>query len=250
MVPLNCQPTEKPVHKRDGVLDVVRIWHSIQGEGPFAGVPAVFVRLAGCNLQCPDCDTDYTSTRSQVHPTRLVENVTEVRHKASQELGHAVRTRLIVLTGGEPFRQNLASAVRAVLEAGFRVQVETNGTLFPVDLSHGGYDDSFPWYGDVTVVCSPKTGQVNEQLRPHVHCLKYVVEDGRVDERDGLPTQVLGNQCLIARPWDGFRGEIILNPADQGDPELNRKNLQAAAKSCLKFGYRLGVQLHKLVGLD
>ena len=44
-------------------LEVVDLWQTIQGEGPFAGMRAIFIRLAGCNLQCPFCDTDYTSKR-------------------------------------------------------------------------------------------------------------------------------------------------------------------------------------------
>src|SRR3954467_9071958 len=42
-------------------LSIHSIFYTLQGEGPYSGCPAVFMRLAGCNLQCPGCDTDYTS---------------------------------------------------------------------------------------------------------------------------------------------------------------------------------------------
>ena len=57
----NTQPAEKQVKSSGLILAINSIFYTIQGEGPFAGSPAVFVRLAGCNLQCPMCDTEYTS---------------------------------------------------------------------------------------------------------------------------------------------------------------------------------------------
>lgn len=47
------------VPKGGDFLEVVKIFHTLQGEGPFAGTPAIFVRLGGCNLQCKFCDTEF-----------------------------------------------------------------------------------------------------------------------------------------------------------------------------------------------
>ena len=69
---MNQQAPEKQQLRGDGLLAVHSIFYTIQGEGPFAGETAVFVRLAGCNLQCPLCDTDYTSDRRMVGPMGLV----------------------------------------------------------------------------------------------------------------------------------------------------------------------------------
>lgn len=234
MIPINSQPVEKQKLREDGLLEVHSIFYTIQGEGPFAGVPAVFVRLAGCNLQCPMCDTDYTSDRRMVGPMGLVELVDAVNGKAS----------LVVITGGEPFRQNITPAVNALLDADFRVQIETNGTLYLAD---------FP-YDRATVVCSPKAGQLNHRLAEHkgaVTAFKYVLRHGNLAP-DGLPVHALAHPAApqVARPPSDFEGAIFVQPVDEQDAETNAKNLSATVESALAHGYILGLQIHKLIGKE
>ena len=76
---MNTQPVEKTWHDPLGVLKVHSIFNTIQGEGPLAGKPAVFVRLAGCNLQCVQCDTDYTSKEEKLSPPAIVERIKSLR---------------------------------------------------------------------------------------------------------------------------------------------------------------------------
>lgn len=234
MISLNVQPQESLQRNEDGSLEVHSVFKTIQGEGPFAGIPCVFVRLTGCNLQCPLCDTEYTSKREPWTPGRLTERV-----------NRAKKGGLVVITGGEPFRQNLSPFVRMLLKNGHYVQIETNGTLF---------DDTFP-FGSVTIVCSPKTPKVHPELVPWIDCLKYVVEDGEVDLTDGLPTSVLGGP----RPWrpspahiETLRrtGNLYVQPCDHQDPIKNAANIKAAVNSCLNLGYRLCLQMHKYAGLE
>jgi 7-carboxy-7-deazaguanine synthase len=235
---LNVQVPEKPDIQSDGVLKVVKVWPTIQGEGPFAGRPAVFVRLAGCNLKCPECDTDYTSNWLKMSPTDVITSVYNAREKL-----HG-RSNLVVITGGEPFRQNFIPLMTSLLGNGFEVQIETNGTLFP-DVA---FDE---WFSRrVHVVCSPKTPQINLDLRSFVSSLKYVLSAGEVDPNDGLPTRVLGMHAPPARPWPTFKGEVYVQPAETGDAEKDKANQDAAVASCLEFGYRLSVQIHKLVGVE
>lgn len=230
---LNTQPIEKQSECKDGTVEVVAIWETIQGEGPFAGEPALFIRLAGCNLQCPLCDTDYTSGRQKLSPREMAVVVKGIRQSG-----------LVVLTGGEPFRQSIAPAVGELLQAGFRVQIETNGTLWPADRQFSGL-----WFHhSLTVVCSPKTPKVHAEFAHHVNAWKYVVQAGQIHPDDGLPMSVLGAPMHVARPLN--RQPVYIQPLDEGDAEKNAENMRAAADVCLKYGYRLSLQLHKIVGLE
>jgi 7-carboxy-7-deazaguanine synthase len=237
---INLQEVEKQNIRDDGVLEVHSTWHTIQGEGPFVGRPAVFVRLTGCNLQCPACDTEYTSKRRMLSPAALLEEV--------ENLGRGTKTTLVVITGGEPFRQNFAPFAMKAVYAGYDVQIETNGTLW--------FDEFFP--ARFSVVCSPKTPVLNESLKRYVTALKYVVKAGEIDPEDGLPTSVLENGLRPARPWPGFRGQVYIQPMDVGDAymdptgeaqRMNNHNINAAVEVCLKHGYRLCLQVHKIAGL-
>ncbi len=226
---LNQQPVEKRSERNDGALDVVEVFPTIQGEGPFAGRPAVFVRLAGCDLQCPLCDTDYTTTRRLIPLDELVEQVSSV-------IGSA---RLVVITGGEPFRQRCGLFVRALLARDLAVQFETNGTL---------YDESMEgMYYAVTIVCSPKTSKVHPRMEGEVDAWKYVVTADEVDSTDGLPLSSLGMTGRPARPSLG--AEVYVQPCDNKDVVVNAANTKAAVESCVKYGYTLCLQMHKLVGL-
>jgi 7-carboxy-7-deazaguanine synthase len=229
----NAQPIERQELDPEGVLDIQEIFSTVQGEGPLAGSPAVFVRLAGCDLLCPGCDTDYTSARKMM---------------SAADVGATVRTRLppnklVVLTGGEPYRQNVVPLLRLLLlgHVAERVQVETNGTL------NLPYDEVL-YHPLLDVVCSPKAGRVTLPAN-QIKCFKYVLAAGQADPEDGLPTDVLGRGCRPARPHSGFRGEVFVQPQDDQDAEKNRANTQAALDSCMKYGYRFSYQLHKIVGL-
>lgn len=229
---LNTQPVEKQWLDPEGKLDVVSVFLTIQGEGPFAGRPAVFVRLAGCNLSsiCKACDTDYTSGRRLYTPEELRRKVIET----------ASNCNLVVITGGEPFRQNISAfATLMSINELFTVQVETNGTY---------YLPTFP-YWTTTLVCSPKTPTINHKVRQHVRHLKYVLEADRVAE-DGLPTGSLGAKFPPCRPWDTFNGTVWVQPQDDQDPDKNLRNVQAAVQSAMSNGrYRLCLQIHKVINL-
>ena len=97
---------------------VNEVFLSLQGEGFWTGTPMVFLRLSGCNLACPFCDTDFKSFREMTVP----EIVTEVS-------GVAGECRRVCITGGEPLLQLESSLIEALHHAGFTLHLETNGTL-------------------------------------------------------------------------------------------------------------------------
>lgn len=227
---INTQPPEKKTNGDGSSLEVHSIFHTLQGEGPFAGTPAVFIRLAGCNLQCPRCDTNYTDGRYLAGPEAIVLDVWRVRGE---------NTKLVVITGGEPFRQNLLQLVSLLLFTGFQVQIETNGTLYQ-DLP----------YSQITVVCSPKTGSINHLLASKLAALKYVVNANALGE-DGLPTMALDNPVKeLARPPSDFRGRIYLQPFDSGEEVENTVHRAATVAACFNSGHTLCLQLHKQLNLE
>jgi len=103
---------------------------TLQGEGPSAGRPAVFIRLSRCNLTCTWCDTSYTWdwTRFDPRSETVKEDVRDVAAWAS-----AQAPQLVVITGGEPMLQQpvLAGLIRMLIESGKIVEIETNGTVAP-----------------------------------------------------------------------------------------------------------------------
>ena len=232
MIAINVQPKEGLVIRTDGSLDVFDIWPTIQGEGPLVGTPAVFVRMAGCNLTCSLCDTDYTSKRQLMAPSQLLEKITHYENPS----------RLIVLTGGEPFRQGIGPFVTRAIENDFRIQIETNGTLFVPNLPY--------CHRNLTIVCSPKAPKISQQLEPFINAFKYILDANSVDPADGLPiTSMRSSNLTIARPNKSSIAEIFVQPLDEDDLDKNKRNLEATISSCRKFGYRLSLQTHKIMGL-
>lgn len=234
---MNEQKPEKVDFRSDQVEVVGSPWTTIQGEGPFAGTPAIFVRLAGCNLTCPYCDTDYTSNRGWRHIQYLADSIDHYK------------PRLVVLTGGEPFRQWIVPLMRKLMDRGKVVQVETNGTLNPLPIvtaTKAGVLEAHRTLTEATIVCSPKTPAINKDLLPYISAYKYILQADQVDT-DGLPLRSLGMDCRPARPHcDDMR--VFVQPMDESE-EMNKRNMDAAVRSCLQFGYTLSLQMHKIAGL-
>lgn len=223
-------------------IQVHSIFYTIQGEGIFCGYPAIFVRLAGCNLQCPLCDTDYTSESTITTPYEIVRKCIGLLTLNRVQQNSANRP-LVVITGGEPFRQTSIGDLCVLLESNnFRVQIETNGSMPP--------PDNLPQ--NVVIVCSPKTAKLNPKMEKRINAYKYVIKHDCFNMVDGLPLTALDNKVtpFIARPYSGFTGNIYLQPLDEQDEVKNEKHLKQAIDSCMRFGYILQIQVHKLIGLE
>jgi 7-carboxy-7-deazaguanine synthase len=100
-------------------MHLIELYKSVQGESSFTGVPCIFVRLAGCNLRCAWCDSEYTFTGGQ--PFTADEIVAAI--EALQPC------RLIEFTGGEPMLQarELLPLMQRLLDAGYTLMMETSG---------------------------------------------------------------------------------------------------------------------------
>ncbi|MBV9439327.1 MAG: 7-carboxy-7-deazaguanine synthase QueE [Candidatus Eremiobacteraeota bacterium] len=140
------------------MLQLAEIFYSLQGEGTWTGTPAVFVRLAGCNLSCTFCDTDYA--------LKFFAGVDDVVARVRDEGGGC---RMTIVTGGEPLAQRETLALIDALRAdGRRVHVESNGTI-PTELP-----------ADVWLTVSPKERLAPEMAR-RANEAKLIV-DGRVPD--------------------------------------------------------------------
>lgn len=251
MIPINKQEPLKADHGDGSTLLVHSIFHTIQGEGPHVGKPAVFIRLAGCNLQCPGCDTEYVGGIGVLKLSEIIDRVAQAWlsiYESPRSALKCAKLPLVVITGGEPFRQAIGKLVRRLDDEGYKTQIETNGTLgFAFDYDH------HDWPADIVV--SPKAGKVHRDLLRHITAYKYVLDSDHISEDDGLPTSVLGMPAAPARPHPGFEGDVYVQPADEAADHnpfdwKNRKNLAATIKSAMKYGYRLCIQTHKVVGLE
>lgn len=140
------------------MLQLAEIFYSVQGEGTWTGTPAVFVRLAGCNLSCSFCDTDYS--------LKFFATVDEVVARVRAEGGDCP---MVILTGGEPLAQAETLALIVALRAdGRRVHIESNGTL-ATELPD-----------DVWLTVSPKE-RLSPAMARRANEAKLIV-DGRVPE--------------------------------------------------------------------
>ena len=198
---------------------VSEIFYSLQGEGYWSGKPAIFVRMAGCNLRCPFCDTDFSTTET-LHPPELLERIREAVIRYN--------TTFVVWTGGEPTYQPIHQIVhdlRRKLHAKYgRVYqaIETNGTLI------------LPIVNWVTL--SPKKGS-NVILR-RAEELKIVLGSG-VDPKD----------------WEDFPAtykwiQPMWTPEEEQLPVGQRPNVKAALDYVLSNPkWRLSLQCHKLLNI-
>lgn len=222
-----ANPIRKQELRSDGRLWVQEVFRTIQGEGPLAGRPAVFIRLAGCNLACKFCDTEFESG-DWLHEEDV--------GTEALELARGWPRPLFVFTGGEPFRQDIRELARRLLFVG-DVQIETAGTLWLEGL-----------HKDASLVVSPKTGQLKAAIVGKSGAFKYILRAGEIDPKDGLPsvmpTGVVGR---VARPPE--HAEVYVQPCDDHELMRNKENLEAAKQSALKFGYRLSLQQHKILEL-
>ena len=154
---------------KDGLLPLVEIFYSLQGEGLRSGQATVFVRFAGCNLACDFCDTDF----------RVQETYTSEALAAEIErIGGDCRW--VCFTGGEPTLHNLLPLCRLLHARGYSLQIETNGTR------------PQPEWGIDHVTVSPKQpqgGRLHPWYESHAAEFKYVVD----------------SEADLARALDGVR---------------------------------------------
>jgi 7-carboxy-7-deazaguanine synthase len=234
-------------------MHLIEIYKSLQGESSFAGLPCVFVRLAGCNLRCAWCDSEYTFKggyrMSEDEVVAEVERLSPLPHPAdgAPDVGHRSSLQpLVEITGGEPMLQEreLISLMRRLLTLGYRLLLETSGErpleFVPAEV-HKIVDVKCPGSGEHLRFRSENLATLTARDE-----LKFVLA-GRDDydyAREFIRSRLSGSPV-----------QIILSPAFRKDAVGIR-----SAENCLldprllaewmladNLPARLGLQIHKFI---
>lgn len=229
----------------NGRLGLVEIFHSFQGEGYNSGRPALFIRFAGCNLDChfadgAICDTPWRKTRLKLTLTELTEWVESHRNPTNG------RRPLVILTGGEPLMSPFFDMlVNSLVSRLWHVCVETNGTIWKEGLTACSHVVVSPkdMVAHGKPLGSPEVSQRVVSLPPDEY--RFVIHAG-----SPMP------------PWHPTRaaGRHFLSPAvkSDGSGELWKQGFpgfaDGAVDRCLEImdedpGWRLSLQTHKIIGV-
>lgn len=196
--------------------DIAEVFYSIKGEGIWTGHPMSFIRLAGCNLHCSFCDTDY-SCKTRMSAEALANKVSRWP------------SRRVVITGGEPLMQRLEPLMAELFKRGFLIHLETNGTL-PLP------DTRFDW-----VAVSPKTLDFDVSTVSKANEAKVLYGTPNWETLAYRLSQYWFKQCIL-----------MMMPVTTSLVEGNKaidENVQGAIQYCLNHPeWRLCPQVHKLMG--
>ncbi len=218
---------------------VNEVFETIQGEGFFTGVPAIFVRLQGCPVGCSWCDTKHTweaLAENRVEIEQVIQVDGEIGRWAeltslqliAQFIAKGYSSKHVVITGGEPCMYDLIELTHDLTAAGFQCQIETSGT-FEVKC------DAKTW-----VTVSPKINmkggyKVLPQALTRANEIKHpVAKVSHIEELDQLLTEI-----------DLDDKTICLQPISQ----LSRAT-ELAMKVCIERNWRLSIQTHKYLNID
>jgi organic radical activating enzyme len=279
-----------------GALFVTSMFITLQGEGPYAGRPAFFIRLAKCNLACSFCDTffddgDWMSFEEiNLKATKIIRD-----YYSSVETGlpawvdtdgyNKIGTFpniVLVVTGGEPLLQkNLMDYLNYSKNNFGAMQIESNGTV----------DQDVPEH--VTLVCSPKCaekgGIATKYLAPtelilkRADCLKFVMSSNQDSPYSSIPDWAHNWKYTQSRNQDAEiyispmniyntfpqkikilhaeNGKISMDQRSTVDEKINffepgllnmeqiAKNHEYVGQYCMKYGFRMNMQMHLFANL-
>lgn len=212
------------------------IYYTIQGEGCLTGVPAVFLRLHGCAVACPFCDTKETwdfveGTEQESIDSVLGANGNHVYVSGSEInayiCAHYPQASWVVITGGEPAQYPLKALVTALHDGGFKVAIETSGT----ETGHIGAE--LDW-----ITVSPKIDMPGGKLiqAPAILSadeIKHVIgKQSHIDQLDQLLIDMPQKESVT----------ICLQPMS-----LSEKATALAIQTAKSRNWRLSLQTHKFV---
>lgn len=208
-------------------LLIKKVFYTLQGEGPNTGRPCIFIRTVGCNSwdgrdstkqqsPCSFCDTDFVKDDASFKCVTFADLINALDFLNT---GFAFKDLGVVLTGGEPLLQFDLDVINGLAELFKWVDIETNGSI---------YIDVKKLLPNVTVICSPKFGEV--KITPHVW--KVLCPD-KLNYLEHINRDV----------------PVYIQPVEQGFRSVS--NLKQAVQLVLKdASLRLCLQVHKYAGLE
>lgn len=218
------------------MLPVNEIFETIQGEAAFTGTPSVFVRLQGCPVGCPWCDTKHTWEVNPAFEVRAATMMSKVddaptySNMTTDQLLVAIKyfsARHIVLTGGEPCLYDLNELTAALIASGRTVQIETSGT------------HQVKAHPDTWVTVSPKQAMpggyaVLDDALARANEIKHPV--GKLKDIDNIAQSIAPKTPAGVHIW--------LQPLSQSE-----KATELCIREATQRNWRLSVQTHKYLGV-
>jgi organic radical activating enzyme len=215
------------------------IFATVQGEGPSCGAPSVFVRLAECNLRCGWCDTKYTWDWAHYDRGKETIELADDALVARTLAAAGDRTRSVVVTGGEPLLQAeaLVPVLRALRARGFRVEIETNGTIPPSAELAEVVDQ---W--NVSPKLAGSGNPLRARHRPSALEAFASCPNATFKLVVGTPDE-LGEADELATALGVSPERIVLMPEGTDAATLVDRS-RWLADACVRRGFRLGARLH------
>lgn len=218
-------------------MHLIEIYKSVQGESSFAGVPCIFVRLAGCNLRCSWCDSEYTFSGGHKMSNEEIE----------AEIAKLAPVRLIEFTGGEPLLQakELLPFMQKLLDQGYTLMIETSGERPLADVPKAVHKI-------VDVKC-PGSGEGSSFYLPNLQALtkndevKFVISS-RIDYE-------FAREFIRSHKLSELVGNVLLSPAfsKTPSPERTAANCLVDPRELVEWmlddglNVRLSLQIHKFI---
>ena len=225
-------------HARVTRYPVNEIFETVQGEGYFVGTPAIFIRLQGCRVGCPWCDTKHT-WHLDINTFATASAIFSAQKKSdawtllpAQEILQLIKqqgykARHVVITGGEPCQYDLVELTQQLLDAGFAVQIETSGTM-PINVNES-----------VWVTVSPKI-KMSGKLSVQKSCL---IRANEIKHPVGTQKDIEYLDALL-NGVDIRDKKMLLQPIS-----LRPAATKMAIEICQQRNWRLSLQTHKYIDI-
>ena len=265
-------------------LGIVSRFYTLQGEGPYSGMPALFIRLSKCNLTCGFCDTYFNDmiiySFNELYDDGINciinwrEKNSSIDNKDINDHKNWIKNNVgIVITGGEPMLQeNIKGFLEYVKDKFAWSQIESNGTIYSDIPEH------------TTLVCSPKAPK-KKYIKPSLKylnradCLKFVVSSDENSPYYDIPDWAVEwslktKKPIYVSPMNIYKKEpeqskilrmqntendiITRSNVDEVisfwedgllDTTQNEKNHNRAGLLCMRYGFKLNLQVHLYASL-